>query len=48
MQYSILRLLKTEIQEQISVLKFQERVNMGRSVGVFVTYVLWLNLWWRG
>lgn len=37
MQYSILRLLKTEIQEQISVLKFQERVNMGRSVGVFVT-----------
>ncbi len=37
MQYSILRLLKTGILEQISVLKFPERVDMGRFVGVFLT-----------
>jgi|GEM_PF-6934711 hypothetical protein len=37
MQYSILRLLNTEILEQNSVLKFRERVNMGRSVGIFLT-----------
>ena len=37
MQYSILRLLKTGILEQVSVLKFRERVKMGRSVGVFHT-----------
>ena len=48
MPYSILRLLKTGILEQVSVLKFRERVKMGRSVGVFHTWVLWLNLWWQG
>ena len=37
MRYLILRLLKTEILEQVSVLKFRARVKLGRSVGVIRT-----------